>query len=56
MTHQRPQLRLSLLFVSVFLLAACEPKDRRPGLWLSGELAADPPAIPRSPLPMGVNR
>jgi len=42
MTHRRPQLRLFLLFVSVFLLAACEPKERRPGLWLSGELAAEP--------------
>ncbi len=42
MTQPRPQLRLSLLFFSLFLLAACDPKDRRPGLWLSGELAAEP--------------
>jgi hypothetical protein len=33
-------------FVGCTLLAlvACEPKDRRPGLWLSGEVVAEAPA------------
>lgn len=26
-----------LLFLCLPLLAACEPSDRRPGLWLTGE-------------------
>jgi hypothetical protein len=30
------------LVIGVFLLVACEPKDRRPGLWLSGELVTAP--------------
>ena len=28
----------------IFLLAACEPQDRRPGLWLSGEVVEEMPA------------
>jgi len=32
-------------FLCVALLAlGCEPKDRRPGLWLSGEVASEPVA------------
>jgi len=31
-----------LLLLSVTLLAACEPEDRRPGTWLSGEEVAGP--------------
>ncbi|MDH3641847.1 MAG: hypothetical protein OES38_07105 [Gammaproteobacteria bacterium] len=31
-----------LLLLSLGLCAACEPVDRRPGTWLSGELAATP--------------
>jgi hypothetical protein len=27
----------------ILLLAGCEPKDRRPGLWLSGELVEETP-------------
>lgn len=29
--------------VAIFLLLGCEPQDRRPGLWLSGEVASTPP-------------
>lgn len=31
-----------LLAVAVLALSACEPKDRRPGLWLSGEVVTAP--------------
>ncbi|MBT3866888.1 MAG: hypothetical protein HOB98_15175 [Gammaproteobacteria bacterium] len=30
-----------ILILSSLLLAACEPKNRRPGTWLSGELVED---------------
>jgi len=30
-----------ILILSNLLLAACEPKDRRPGTWLSGDLVED---------------
>ncbi len=30
--------------VALLLLAACEPKDRRPGMWLSGELVEELPS------------
>ena len=30
------------LFLLALLLLACEPKDRRPGLWLSGEVVKEP--------------
>ena len=33
----------TLLPAVMLLLAACEPQDRRPGLWLSGELVDPPP-------------
>ena len=36
-----PRLAAALALV---LLVACAPRDRRPGLWLSGELAAEPVA------------
>ncbi len=29
--------------LAIFLLLGCEPQDRRPGLWLSGEVASTPP-------------
>ena len=29
--------RIALLVLAVLLASACEPKDRRPGAWLSGE-------------------
>lgn len=35
-------LRRSLLLASVMLLAACQPQERRPGLWLSGEVVDAP--------------
>ena len=28
--------------LAIFLLLGCEPQDRRPGLWLSGEVASTP--------------
>jgi hypothetical protein len=33
-----------LLLVAVFVLAACEPRDRTPGMWLSGERVDTPVA------------
>lgn len=33
--------RASLLVLAVLGLTACEPADRRPGLWLSGEVAVN---------------
>ena len=38
----RVRSRWILVVVAVFALVACEPKDRRPGLWLSGEVVAEP--------------
>ena len=38
------RIRWLVLLLAVPLLAACEPKDRRPGLWLSGELVDEPVA------------
>ena len=41
----RPVARILLLSISVcsaLLLAGCEPKDRRPGTWLSGEPVREP--------------
>ena len=38
-----PSPRLCLTLVCVALLAtACDPKDRRPGTWLSGEVVTEP--------------
>ncbi len=42
MTHTRPQISWSVLLLSLILLASCEPQDRRPGFWLSGELVDTP--------------
>lgn len=36
--------RVLLLLSIVWLLGACDPQDRRPGLWLTGEAADAPPA------------
>jgi hypothetical protein len=33
-----------VLVALAFLVIACEPKDRRPGLWLSGEVVEEPVA------------
>jgi hypothetical protein len=39
----RPDIRLIAAGLCALLwLAACEPQDRRPGLWLSGETVAEP--------------
>ncbi|MGD8416718.1 MAG: hypothetical protein PVH91_06640 [Pseudomonadales bacterium] len=35
--------RPAALIALLLLAAACEPKDRRPGLWLSGEVVKPPP-------------
>jgi len=35
--------RTAIIAMTVLLLGACEPKDRRPGLWLSGEEVTDLP-------------
>ena len=40
MTHRA--LRALLVFACVLSLFACQPKDRRPGLWLSGEVETAP--------------
>ncbi len=42
MTHTRPQISWSVFLLSLILLASCEPQDRRPGFWLSGELVETP--------------
>jgi hypothetical protein len=34
----------SALVLCALLCSACDPKDRRPGLWLSGELVTEPVA------------
>lgn len=34
--------RITILAVLLIAQAGCEPKDRRPGLWLSGEVADTP--------------
>ena len=36
-----PRIRPALLSLAL-LLAACEPHDRRPGLWLSGDVVKEP--------------
>jgi hypothetical protein len=36
--------RVALAFAAVLLVCACEPQDRRPGLWLAGEVVAEPVA------------
>lgn len=33
-----------MLIVTLLALSACEPKDRRPGLWLSGDVVTELPA------------
>jgi hypothetical protein len=38
----QPVPRLAVAVLSLALLAGCAPRDRRPGLWLSGELAPEP--------------
>ena len=35
--------RVILALIATVLLGACEPSDRRPGLWLSGDVASDLP-------------
>ena len=42
MGHTRLRISWSVLLVSLVLLASCEPQDRRPGFWLSGELVETP--------------
>ncbi len=37
-------LRAAVLICTALLALGCEPKDRRPGLWLSGEVATEPVA------------
>lgn len=42
-----PTRRFSIIIVALStmaLLTACEPKDRRPGMWLSGELVEEMPS------------
>jgi hypothetical protein len=34
--------RAASVLLLVLLLVACEPQDRRPGLWLSGDVVAEP--------------
>ena len=34
--------RLTIATVALLILTACEPRDRTPGMWLSGELAQTP--------------
>lgn len=39
--------RMSLALIglsTILLLAGCEPKDRRPGMWLTGEVVTETPA------------
>jgi hypothetical protein len=38
----RRRIGLAVLLASLVLLASCEPQDRQPGLWLSGELVETP--------------
>jgi hypothetical protein len=38
----RTPLRAFSICLAIVLLAACEPADRRPGLWLSGEVQTEP--------------
>ena len=42
MLAARRPISCALLLSSVILLPGCEPQDRRPGLWLSGELVQGP--------------
>lgn len=35
-------MRVLILLAAATLLSACEPQDRRPGTWLSGELVTTP--------------
>jgi hypothetical protein len=38
-------LRIAFVLIpALLLLAACEPRDRRPGLWLSGEMVEEMPS------------
>jgi hypothetical protein len=37
-----PPLETAAALAALCLLAACEPSDRRPGLWLRGEVVAEP--------------
>jgi hypothetical protein len=37
-------LRTVVAMLALLAVAGCEPKDRRPGLWLSGEVATEPVA------------
>jgi hypothetical protein len=34
--------KIALLVVCLLFASGCEPKDRRPGTWLSGEVVTDP--------------
>jgi len=36
--------KLAGLLITALLLAACEPRDRRPGMWLSGEVVGTTPS------------
>jgi len=42
MRYSRLRISRSMLLSSLILLASCEPQDRRPGFWLSGELVDAP--------------
>ena len=37
-------MKLAALLTTALLLTACEPRDRRPGMWLSGEVVGAMPA------------
>jgi len=42
--RRRNRWQVAGLFLLLFLLLACEPQDRRPGLWLQGDVAEAPVA------------
>ncbi len=42
MRYSRLRISRCMLLSSLILLASCEPQDRRPGVWLSGELVETP--------------
>jgi hypothetical protein len=42
MVDGTPMCRKGLFFAMLLLLLGCEPQDRRPGLWLSGQVAPIP--------------
>ena len=42
MADTRLRINRSVLLLSLIVIASCEPQDRRPGFWLSGELVETP--------------